>query len=337
MEHGNKNLKRSHSVFDSPTKPSAPSLREPKSQPFLFSQAPSGQNNPSQYRAPSFTTPRKPVDVDFSSGPENLSSPEQADNEDTPEKPPVTFTANDGKSKRNSLFGFYGKWAPSPGRGEIPKTGPYSNALARRVHKRRRRGQNFEKQLLLGRKLSTDSSEDEVESAEKVQNTPTTTSRRVGTVETAFGFLHRCLHLITSHPDAPRKIVEYVWALSNVALIGFAFLVLYRIWSMVSADISRGNDHAIAQLSVHMSKCRSSYTENFCGTTHEAPVNHEDCKKWEACMNQDPLAVRGARVGAQTWASIANGFFDELSWKTIVSICNLWDTVSLIKISRLSL
>lgn len=103
---------------------------------------------------------------------------------------------------------------------------------------------------------------------------------------------------------------------------------------MVSADIDRGNDHAIAQLSVHMSKCRSSYTDNFCGTSHEAPVNHEGCKQWEICMNQDPLAVRGARVAAQTWASIANGFFDELSWKTIVSILPSPKCSSLINCSR---
>lgn len=308
----------SHSIFDSPQKASAPSLREPNSQPFLFSQTAATPNHPSEFRAPSFMTPRKPVDVDFSSGPENHSSPELADNEDTPDKPPVTFTANNGKSKRNSLFGLYGKWAPSPGRGEIPRTGPYSNALAKRVHKRRRRGQNFEKQLLLSQKLGTDSSDDEADALDKSRDAPPPAPRKAGIIETAFGFLHRLLHLITSHPDAPRKIVEYVWAFSNIALLGFAFLVIYRIWAMVSADINRGNDHAIAQLSVHMSKCKSSYTENFCGTPHEAPVNHEECKKWEACMNQDPMAIRGARVGAQTWASIANGFFDELSWKTIV-------------------
>lgn len=233
----------------------------------------------------------------------------------------MTFTANDGKSKRNSLFGFYGKWAPSPGRGEIPRTRPYSNALAKRVHKRRRRGQNFEKQLLLNRKLSIDSSDDDdADSPEKGQDPSTPATNGLGFVETWFGFMHRLLHLVTAHPDAPRKIVEYVWAFSNIALLGFAFLVLYRIWSMVSSDIDRGNNHAIAQLSVHMSKCKASYTENFCGTPHEAPIMHEECKKWEACMNQDPMAARGAKVGAQTWAGIANGFFDELSWKTIVSV-----------------
>src|SRR3954470_18041937 len=106
----------SHSVFDSPQKSSVPSLREPNSQPFLFSQ-PLDQSSP--YRQPSFTTPRKPFDIDVSSGPENLSSPEQADNEDTPEAPKSTaeFISKDAKfgNKRNSLFNFYGRFAPSPG------------------------------------------------------------------------------------------------------------------------------------------------------------------------------------------------------------------------------
>ena len=94
-------------------------------------------------RAPSFTTPRKPVDLDFSSGPET-SPADQADNEETPDAKPFEFTSGSAKptNKRNSLFGMYGKFAPSPGR--VFK--PYNDALERRIHKRRRRAQNFDSQ-----------------------------------------------------------------------------------------------------------------------------------------------------------------------------------------------
>ena len=51
----------------SPSKPDAPALREPNSQPFFFSHPPVPESRasnsvPSPYRAPSFTTPRKPIE-----------------------------------------------------------------------------------------------------------------------------------------------------------------------------------------------------------------------------------------------------------------------------------
>src|ERR1700710_3096823 len=96
-----------HSVFDSPEKKPLPALREPNSQPFLFSQ-PRAQRTPESPRAvfgqPAFTTPRK-FDMDLSSGAENMSSPENADNEDTPEQPTKS-------GKRNSLFNLYVQFVP---------------------------------------------------------------------------------------------------------------------------------------------------------------------------------------------------------------------------------
>lgn len=108
-----------HSAFDSPDK-KPPALRPPNSQPFLFSRNDPPPTSKSVFGQPAFMTPRK-VDLDFSSGAENFSSPENADNEDTPE-PPRT-------ERRNSLLNMYGRFGGSPGRGEIPrmKQKPYSS------------------------------------------------------------------------------------------------------------------------------------------------------------------------------------------------------------------
>lgn len=139
-----------HSTFDSPEKKSLPALREPNSQPYLFSQPP-GTPKPSAFNQPAFMTPRK-FDLDFSSGAENMSSPDNAaDNEDTPDATPIKAAGN----HRNSLFNMYGRFAPSPGRGEIPRVNHYSNALARRVHKRRRRDK------ALGMQVRRDGSDDD--------------------------------------------------------------------------------------------------------------------------------------------------------------------------------
>src|SRR2546421_84220 len=186
----------SHSAFESPEKNSVPSLREPNSQPFLFSPpAPPAFNpEPSPYRAPSFTTPRKPFDVDISSGPENLSSPGQADNEDTPEAARLAtdFQGQDATTpakKRNSLFNFYGRFAPSPGRGDTARP-KFSDAIARRVHKKRRRAQNFGKQLTLAQKSSEDSSDEDVSRTTNTNTLPPP-PQQMGRLASLFSFIEQ--------------------------------------------------------------------------------------------------------------------------------------------------
>ena len=121
-------------------------MKKHSAQSFNFSQ-PSPQHNGSPTRPgaifgkPAFQTPRK-FDLDFSSGAENMSSPEYADNEDTPEPTQIKK-----KEKRNSLFAIYGRWAPSPGRGEIARVTKHTTDPARRVHKRRIRDRDIDRHL----------------------------------------------------------------------------------------------------------------------------------------------------------------------------------------------
>lgn len=113
-------------------------------------------------------TPRK-FDLDFSSGAENMSSPENAaDNEETPEPTPAKAANN-----RNSLFNMYGRFAPSPGRGEIPRVNHYSDALARRVHKRRRRDK------ALGMQVRRNDSEDDEDDDDEMDR-PSSSEQNLG-------------------------------------------------------------------------------------------------------------------------------------------------------------
>ncbi|KAJ5130037.1 uncharacterized protein N7515_006076 [Penicillium bovifimosum] len=142
--------KRAHSVFDSPQKPTLPSLREPNSQPFLFSQPqqqPAPLSPKARFGQPAFQTPRK-LEVDFSSGAENMSSPEYADNEDTPEQQSKPGRGTSG------VFNFHGRNPQSPGRGEIPRLTHHSNAALHRIQKKRRRDKE------LGRKIRVDTDDD---------------------------------------------------------------------------------------------------------------------------------------------------------------------------------
>lgn len=300
----------SHSVFASPQKVNQPALREPNSQPFLFSQVPPA----SPYRAPSFTTPRKPLEVDFSSGPENVSSPEQADNEDTPEAPkaaPVTFTANDGKpaAKRNSLFGLYGRFAPSAGRVDTSKPA-HSNALIRRVQKRRRREQNLGRHLLRARRPSEESSEDE--SRAKERKNPIPPVHEVGYMAGLFTF-------IESFPNAPSLLAKYLQLFFNSAIILGCLYAIYSFWTTIQADVNRASEDAAAETLAEMAACAKSYVDNRCAADSRLPALESVCSNWELCMNRDPNSVKRARLSAHTFAEILNSFVEPISLKTMVS------------------
>ena len=308
----------SHSIFNSPPKSEAPALREPKSQHFLFSQSAdsqpqSSEPSPSPYRAPSFTTPRKPIEIDFSSGPENTSSPEQADNEETPEvaKQSADFIGKDGKpcGKRNSLFNFYGRFAPSSGRGEIARP-TYSNAIAKRIHKKRRLGQNFAKQIALARRTSEDSDDDHGSNTPQQPYTQLT-SQKLGGMASLFAFIEQ-------YPNAPALISKYLQTFFTAAILWGGLYVIYSIWSTIRADVDRASEDSTAEILAEMASCAKNYVENRCAGDSRLPALEAVCNNWELCMNRDSNGVRRAQVSAHTFAQIINSFVEPISLKTTV-------------------
>lgn len=295
--------------FNSPKKTTVPSLQEPNNQPFLFSNVPTSPPSLPAFRAPSFTTPRKPFDIDFSSGPENSSPAEQADNEDTPDaKPlPIEFTSTSTKpaNKRNSLFGMYGQYAPSPGRGEIRK--PHSDAIAKRIHKKRRKAQNFEKQIVLGR-ASDDSSDGDT--APKHKSKVASGIEEVGWMTGFFTFIHK-------YPDAPSIIAKYLQVFFNAAILGGCLYMLYSFYATIRADVDRASEDAMAEVLAEMAACSKNFIENRCGADTRLPALETVCQNWELCMNRDPNAVKRARLSAHTFAEIFNSFVEPISLKTM--------------------
>ena len=269
----------------------------------------------SPYRAPSFTTPRKPLEIDFSSGPENASSPEPADHEDTPEAPrtaPITFTANEAKptAKRNSLFGLYGRFALKPGRGDVAKPS-HSSALMRRVQKRRRREQNLGRQLVRARLPSEETSEDE--SSVRERRNPVPPVREVGYMAGLFTF-------IESFPNAPSLLAKYLQLFFNSAIILGCLYAIYSFWTTIQADVNRASEDAAAETLAEMAACAKSYVENRCAGDSRLPALETVCNNWELCMNRDPKSVKRAKLSAHTFAEILNSFVEPISLKTMVSI-----------------
>lgn len=253
-------------------------------------------------------TPRQKADIDFSSDPENISSPENADNDETPEKI--------GKAdRRNSLFNFFGRFAPSPGRGEIPKT-KYSNVLVTRVHKKRRRDREINRKR---QKTRDDSDSDERTRSANVETAPQNGPQASQGLE--FAFFSRLFTFLESHPHIPRILSYYAQFIFNLVLTFLTLYIIVTFLLAIQADVDRESEKVSADILADMAVCAKNYMENRCGGEdgRRLPALEAICENWERCMNRDPAKVGRAKVSAQTLAEIFNGFIEPISFKTMVS------------------
>lgn len=300
----------SRSAFNSPDKENYPSSREPNGKTY-FSNSPSKNMPPSPFRAPSFTTPRKGYDLDFSSGPE--SSPmAPTEDEDTPNaKPLPPIPIQFKKSRRSSLSNFFGRFAPKSGKGEIVK--PTSDVPAKRVHKKRRQAQTFEKQLARARRESEDSSDDDDEprNTSKKQKTTQQPVQEVGWITGLFTFIH-------TYPDAPSIIAKYLQVFFNAMILFGCLYMFYSFWATIRADVDKASDDAMQEVLAEMTACSKNYIDNRCGAGDRLPALQQVCANWELCMNRDPNAVKRASLSAHTFAEIFNSFVEPISLKTMV-------------------
>ncbi|KAK5938936.1 hypothetical protein PMZ80_009128 [Knufia obscura] len=301
--------KGTHSAYNSPGKGNFPSLREPNGKPYFFSSPPKDMPT-SQYREPSFTTPRKGYDLDFSSGPESSPMAPTEDEETPNAKPLPAIPTERKKSKRNSFFSFYGKWTPKSGKGEIPKT---SDAITKRVHKRRRQAQTFEKQLAKARRESEDSSEedDDPRTTNKKQKKTQQPVQEVGWMTSLFAFIH-------TYPDAPSIIAKYLQVFFNAAILFGCLYMFYSFYATIRADINNASEDAMQEILSEMTACSKHYIDNRCGADNRLPALEQVCANWELCMNRDPNAVKRASLSAHTFAEIFNSFVEPISLKTML-------------------
>ncbi|KAA8650255.1 hypothetical protein EYZ11_003846 [Aspergillus tanneri] len=322
-----KQKKRPHNMFNSPEM-KLPALREPNSQPYLFNQ-PQSQLPPgtpkSVFNQAAFMTPRK-FDVDFSSGAENISSPECADNEDTPE--PAAKSAH-----RNSLFNMYGRFAPSPGRGEIPRANLYSNALARRVQKRRRRDKVLDLRL---RRDSDDEESDRPSCSEGKRVNKKQSKHEQSQIPAESPSTSRMssfsdfFALLEAHPNVPSILSWWAQLVVNLSLFSLAVYVVFGFVSAIRAEFDQAAEEVSDGILAEMASCAKSYVDNRCAGGDRLPALETVCENWERCMNRDPAKVGRAKVSAHTMAIIINSFIDPISWKAILFFLATISTVTIV-------
>ncbi|MCJ1306629.1 hypothetical protein MMC25_000272 [Agyrium rufum] len=322
--------------FTSQPPPSTP--KRANSGPSVFSNAPQFKT-PLQNRD-SFKHLRDNIsnDFDFSSGAENMSSPENADNEDTPE-PPLR-TASPSKINANVTV-FRGKQSPTK---EKPSSSTSTSYFGgNRIQKsgkglfaRGNRSRHDSKQLIHHGKRrrvesSTDLSNWRLEESDD-ENDWSRPSSRDGPGQRSprknsasyqkqhpeeIGFFSLLTYLET-HPRLPVVLSYYLQLLVNVLVVAAAFYLAYSCYSTIRQDVDIQSEHAIRELMLESATCRHAYTENRCGGADQPPVMVGLCENWLKCMNRDPKRVGRARMSAETFAGIYNAFVEPISYKAMI-------------------
>lgn len=304
--------------FDSPKKPSLPALHNLDSQS-SFAPSTASMRNSFQFRNPAFTTPQRHIDTDFSSGPENQSSP-LADNEDTPEPPAPVGAAHTNnalvmfqgdrsgnKSPTKSIFGLH-----TPGRGETPRR-QYTGALARRVLKRRRRDADGRGVRLARRRPSDESDYEDHDwpSSSSVPAKPITPPKEIGLIPSILTF-------VDAHPDLPDVLSRYAQFLLNLFFVALLMFVVYCFLATIRSDVDEASREVVAETMAEMVACTREFKSNKCDSTERVPAMESMCSSWQKCMDRDPAMVGRARISAQTFAEIITSFAEGISYKTMV-------------------
>ena len=304
--------------FDSPRKPSLPTLRTLDSRSSNTSSTPVTKA-PMQFRSSAFTTPRKPIEIDFSSGPENQSSP-LADNEDTPEPPAKSDTAptdnalvmfhgneHDSRSPTRSIFDSH-----MPGRGEIFRK-PYPGAMVRRAHKRRRRGAEGRDVRIL-RRHPSDASDYEYHDQPGSSGGPAHTNASPREI----GLIPSILTFVDAHPNLPDVLSRYAQFLLNLFFVGVLMFIVYCFFATIRSDVDEASREVAAETMAEMVACTREFKSNKCDSADRVPAMESMCNSWQKCMDRDPAMVGRARVSAQTFAEIITSFAEGISYKTMV-------------------
>lgn len=222
----------------------------------------------------------------------------------------------------------YGKFAPSPGRGEIPRLNHYSNALARRVQKRRRRDKVLGLQLRRG---DSDDDSDRPSSSEgKVagkENSKQKTGQD-GKSTSRLSSFSEFFALLEAHPNVPSILSWWAQLVVNLSLFSLAVYVVFGFVSAIRAEFEQAAEEVSDTILAEMAVCAKSYVDNKCAGGERLPALETICENWERCMNRDPAKVGRAKVSAHTMAIIINSFIDPISWKAIVcghSLCSIAD------------
>ena len=253
---------------------------------------------------------------DFSSGPENQSSPDNADNEDTPEpsitssKPKINnnvtvFRGHKTPSRRSSFFDSLTFGRFSPGRSALRKRHD-RDALSRRVHKRKRREDDTDYRI--ERRRSSDDSSSDTRSGSDSAAKPIPHEH----------FIITLLHTVMKYPGLPLQLLKYGQLLFNIFIL---FLVAWIIWSFyhdIKGDLNKMVDQKARAILSKVAQCSAEFHKNQCGMENRVPALIPLCENWARCMDTAPDTIARAKIGAKIFGEIYSSLIDPISTKALV-------------------
>jgi hypothetical protein len=86
----------------------------------------------------------------------------------------------------------------------------------------------------------------------------------------------------------------------------------------VRRDVQIKVDEQLSAILGEISQCSKQYVENRCSPDLRVPAMEKACIMWESCMKRDPSVIGRAKLSAETFAEIINGFIEPISYKTMV-------------------
>lgn len=259
--------------------------------------------------------------MDCSSGPENQSSPLNADNEDTPELPQRSSIFKNGRS----VVPFAGNKSekklsahPTSGRGEISRKS-YTDNLPRRVQKRRRPHVDRDVRLALHHGVGYDSDSDSRSRPSSREGGISSRGQKLPSQQREIGTIPSIFHFIEKHPNLPHILSYYAQFLLNFFFVILFIYLFYLFLSTIRSDVDIKSRDVVSETVAEIVVCAREFKDNRCDRSSRVPAMETVCDNWEKCMNRDPSQVGRAKVSAETFAGILSNFIDNLSVKTMVS------------------
>ncbi|KAL8747929.1 MAG: hypothetical protein Q9190_000253 [Brigantiaea leucoxantha] len=262
---------------------------DPSKKPSAFASSSSSSITPlpfsAKLRNPSFTTPQqKPLDVDFSSGAENQSSPANGDTEDTPEppsrKPPQQKDNNNGAMVHFRAEKKDNNGPPPPpsaalasrhgisGRGEIQRRPAAQDLIARRVHKRKRRDGGDHRDIKIVKRRPYEDSDSEeaagVAGGGREGREESRSSSNHPKVREIPGLIPSFFSYLETHPNLPHILSYYAQFLLNFFLVSVIIYMIYAFWSAIRADVDEKSKEAASEILVEMALCAREFRDNKC-------------------------------------------------------------------------
>lgn len=118
-------------------------------------------------------------------------------------------------------------------------------------------------------------------------------------------------------PQLPYILSLYLQLLFNVVIVSILLYFVYTFISTVRADVENKVDSYATDILQEIALCSREYARNNCQPGRRVVALEAACSEWEKCMNRDPATVGRAKIGAETFAEIINGFIKPISWKSM--------------------